>query len=60
MLVCSRSIPEITNSIVRAFSIAMSAQTSKAPKKGLQCFISSYMIHVRYDQMKTRPVMWIS
>lgn len=33
MLVWSRSISEITNSIVKYFSIAMSAQISKAKKK---------------------------
>lgn len=32
MLVCSRSISEITNSIIKSFSIAMSAQTNKAKK----------------------------
>lgn len=35
MLVCSRSISEITNSIIKSFSIAMSAQTNKAKKKKL-------------------------
>lgn len=45
MLVCSRSISEITNSIIKSFSIDMSAQTNKAKKKGTH-FISSYMIHV--------------
>lgn len=34
MLVCSRSISEITNSIIKSFSIDMSAQTNKAKKKG--------------------------
>lgn len=33
MLVCSRSISEITNPIIKYFFIAMSAQTSKAKKK---------------------------
>lgn len=33
MLVCSRSIPEVTNSTIQYFFIAMSTQTSKTKKK---------------------------
>lgn len=57
MPVCSRSIPEITNSAIKSFCVAMLVQTSKAKKQTttkLPCFISSYMIYVRCDQRKTR------
>lgn len=45
MLVCSRSIPKVTNSIIKSFSIAMSTQTSKTKKKKNYHVLSfSYMV----------------
>lgn len=57
MLACSRSIPEITSSAIKSFSVAMSVQKHKVKTQTMTkwpCFMSSYVICVRHDQMKTR------
>lgn len=48
MLVCSRSIPEVTNSIIKSFSVDMSTQTSKTKLKKKKNFTMFYLFLTWY------------